>query len=209
MNCTHCGKPVGDDRATLGIDVYCNVGCASDRITATIERNRELDPTFKLAPALFAHLNIHCSMVGTHGHRTKRDYTCLQDFVLKNGRGFKSSNCSAEYRKHATPRQCFKNAFYLAVARDFVYVEGYAISIIPTLHAWCYDQKTDKIIDPTWEYRPEIEYIGVPIKTNYVFDMAERAEQYSVLDAWTINWPIMSDPKEEWYYDLKTPAECT
>ncbi len=206
MNCAHCGKEVDkENSATYGTDTYCNIGCISDSITAGLER--EPHPSYKLAPNLYAHLNMHCAIIGKKGVRTRGEYTCMQDFVLKNGQGFKAVDCAAEYREDAQHRQCYRNAFHLALAHGFIYVEGYAISVIPTLHAWCYDPATDRIIDPTWRYRPENEYIGVPIKTDYMFEICSLAEQYSVIDAWTIGWPIMSDPKEKWYHDLQPLTE--
>jgi hypothetical protein len=46
-------------------------------------------------------------------------------------------------------KQRFRNAAHLALDTDLVYVEGYALSLIPVEHAWCVDPATGVVVDPT------------------------------------------------------------
>lgn len=124
-------------------------------------------------------------------------YSSLADFILQHGRRFKPGRCPKSYRTGALIKQCFRNAMRLAMRRDLVYVEGYAMaSTIPLPHAWCVKQNSDVVIDPTWD--DGVGYFGVPIKLDYVCKSYTASKQYAVIDNWYCKWPIFTDPIEEW-----------
>jgi hypothetical protein len=63
-------------------------------------------------------------------------------------------------------RQSFRNAFKLAEAHSLVYCEGYALNLVPTVHAWCWNPKTGQVIDPTWGTAGEA-YFGVRLSLEF------------------------------------------
>lgn len=118
----------------------------------------------------------------------------VHQFVLDHGRMFTITPKS--FPRTGKMKECFKNALALAIRRNLTYCEGYAINIIPTIHAWCID-KDGNVIDPTWENAKE--YYGVPFQTDYVLDFTDRHGVYdSVVENWRDKWPLITgaiDPK--------------
>lgn len=89
------------------------------------------------------------------------------DFVMEHGRLWTAAPDSESWPK-GTPRECFMNAARLALDNpELTYVEGVAVSVIPTAHAWCVDQ-AGQVIDPTWENPERCVYLGVPIQTGFL-----------------------------------------
>lgn len=72
--------------------------------------------------------------------------------------------------KQGMAKECLKNAGRLALEHPdtLTYCEGWAQAPTPenftTYHAWCLDRQ-GKVVDPTWAYREDSEYLGIPIKT--------------------------------------------
>lgn len=129
----------------------------------------------------------------------------ISHFILEHGKSFTPTRCDKKYRLNALPQQCFKNAYKLAKRYKYLrYVEGLALGVIPTFHAWCVRDGSLEVIDPTWDDRLGIEYYGIPLKFEYVEASILKSNQYSVLDDWQNNWPIYSDPISEWKYDHRS-----
>ena len=116
-------------------------------------------------------------------------YSCVEDFVLREGMfyGGRSDN-SNEYKK-GKMKDCYRNAYLLADAfSDLTYCEGYAMGIIPVLHAWCIDSE-GQVIDNTW---PDgSEYYGVRFKFWFVTDTIFRHRCWGVIDNWQDKWPLL------------------
>ena len=131
------------------------------------------------------------------------EYTCIEDFILKNGRKMKIEPLP-EGIKRGEPRQCFKNAFLLALENGFTYCEGYANSVVPLplMHAWCVD-KNGIVIDPTWEDGKD--YFGVEIPMEIANRIILKSGHYGVIDTWDLKFPFLSG--EETLRENKNEAD--
>jgi hypothetical protein len=116
-------------------------------------------------------------------------YSCMEEFILKNGLLFAES----VKVKKGRMKECFRNAYLLADSNDkMIYVEGYAVSnacILPLYHAWCVDS-TGKVYDPTW--KDGLEYYGVPFDLNFVRRTILDRKYYGVIDNWENHWPLLT-----------------
>lgn len=125
------------------------------------------------------------------GHNSNVTYTC-EEFVLTYG--FKlGPRVDMGDRPRGIPKQCFKNAFELMLTRqDLIYCEGFALSTIPILHAWCVDE-SGRIYDNTWlqNRHNEVEYIGVPFDRKWVQNQVEKSGVYGVIDDYKSGWPLL------------------
>lgn len=127
-------------------------------------------------------------------------------FVLKNGRQFEPTLALPDGVEAKQPGMCFKNAAEMAIdSSEFIYCEGYGLSIIPVLHAWCLDED-GRVIDPTWASFPfekGREYFGIAIKTKYVIAHLLETERWgSLIDAWTTHWPMLHDDRDLWRHPI-------
>ncbi len=80
-------------------------------------------------------------------------------------------------------KQCFCNAFDLALDNpDLTYVEGYAKTgrQPEVLHAWVVD-KSNRVVDNTWDNPESNEYFGIPLDRLYVEDIITRIGSFGVL----------------------------
>ena len=136
----------------------------------------------------------------------------MEEFTLKYGRTY-APVTPGEYKAFAERlhlpwrRQfCFSNAAQLAFEfpSEFVYCEGYATAFFPVNHAWLIVKATGRVLDVTWDYSPEHEYIGVPFKAEFMRKHLLAKGTYGLLDDWQNDWPLLSikfNPKEaihEW-----------
>jgi hypothetical protein len=68
------------------------------------------------------------------------------------------------------PNACFENSAAFVMRSGMTYVEGYALTEVPSLfafeHAWCIDSNGE-IHELTWD-RPALAYFGVGFGTAYV-----------------------------------------
>lgn len=109
-------------------------------------------------------------------------------FIMQHGREWPTT--SKSFPRWGEFKECFKNALEAAMLHDLVYCEGYAFSVIPTLHAWCIDPKTKTVIDPTWE--KGTQYFGVPFRTKYVLEFTDRHMVYdSIVENYRDKWPLL------------------
>ena len=82
------------------------------------------------------------------------EYLCIEDFVLREGQPFAAPS-SVELPSDVSQgivKECFKNCVNSVAMRgtDYLYCEGYALGIIPMLHAWLVSPD-GQVIDPTCE----------------------------------------------------------
>lgn len=114
-----------------------------------------------------------------------------------------------EWEYKPTPRkykmrqvgQCFRNAYQAALHHsELTYCEGYAYSgILPLHHAWCVD-RDGFVVDLTWRNSsdriPELEYLGIPFKFDYVTDTITRMRCYSVFGEYGNRKIVEDDPTQ-------------
>lgn len=104
-------------------------------------------------------------------------------FALRAGRGYSP-------RPHTLARgernKCFMNAAHLALAGRGDYVEG--IGWYGTLrghmalsHAWIVDHE-DKVLDNTWGYHSDAEYVGVRLTRNQLLHRLHETGVYGVFE---------------------------
>ncbi len=119
---------------------------------------------------------------------TDLPYSSIYDFILQEG-----MECVAQPRPsdiaQMEMKQCFMNAYNLSLSHGLIYVEGYALSIIPTLHAWCVDEDR-KVIDPTWT--DGVEYFGIPLDLGYINKVLLSRRKFGIIDNWEDKWPLMT-----------------
>lgn len=87
----------------------------------------------------------------------------------------------AKYYPQGIRKQCYKNAANLAISdKSLTYVEGWAFSgLIPVEHAWCVDARGN-VVDTTWGYEPDTQYLGVPVHTRYLIDYLLEKGVYGI-----------------------------
>jgi len=117
-------------------------------------------------------------------------YVCVEDFILKKGRSMGDMSPFPNGAKKGEIKNCFKNAFELALETGWTYCEGYAFSVVlPLAHAWVLDEQ-GRVIDPTW--REGKDYYGVEIPLQYATKTVLRREAYGVIDAYEVGYPLLS-----------------
>ena len=116
-------------------------------------------------------------------------YSSIFDFVSKNGREYKAKAAAT-----MTRNRCFENAYKLAKARGWIYVEGYArpAAGLPVLHAWVVDPETGEALDPTWTHAENAEYFGCAFPIWYVERIIFERKYYGVIDAMEIGYPLLT-----------------
>jgi hypothetical protein len=126
-------------------------------------------------------------------------YWGMEDFLLQHGQEYQYAPLPKGVER-GTIKMCFQNAWKLAKKKKWHYVEGMAMGIIPTHHAWCLDPKNPTIaIDPTWsESLVPVEnrfYIGVPFNLELVGKT--RKKESCVLDDWRGGFPLYTGELKE------------
>ena len=135
------------------------------------------------------YLKQHVQLVNQHRCKQERwKYSCMEDFILHNGREMQV-NPTVKTLRRGKMKECFKNAYELALHEGLIYCEGYALSIIPTLHAWCID-KDGNVIDPTWTDGKE--YFGIPFDLEIVSKIILKRGKFGIIDSWDIGFPFLT-----------------
>lgn len=120
--------------------------------------------------------------------RTEPHYFGPMDLVLREGEIFTPRPYEPErWRFEGTPRNCFSDAFELAVSNPGVltYVEGYAASdVLPGIH-----HADGNVADPTWHANGHVgeEYLGIRFPNNFILDVFGEKGTYGLLD-WEPLW---------------------
>jgi len=100
----------------------------------------------------------------------------IRDLVARHGHAYTIERLPPG-RWSSEPQARYANALQAAMARQRVYVEGFAIprrSGLAVLHAWVTDPRSPAVAhDPTWGTGRE--YFGIPFKFNYVLRVGEKA----------------------------------
>lgn len=115
----------------------------------------------------------------------------MYGFILENGMGFKPFELPKQYdHMKGKSKECFFNAYTMAVKTGYYYVEGYAMGIIPVLHAWVTDSTCSLALDPTWSDGKE--YFGVVLPMTYVERIIFQRKAYGVIDCYEIDFPLIT-----------------
>lgn len=108
------------------------------------------------------------------------DRPSLPGFVKARGRLFKPAPLPASIRRKKA-KECFANALTLCAALPgLTYVEGYAVSVIPTLHAWCVTAD-GTVVDPTWDDPERCAYYGIPFDDKFAMHTIVEQGVYGML----------------------------
>jgi hypothetical protein len=123
----------------------------------------------------------------------ERGWKSYEALLLEKGRESVSAPLPAGIPR-GTPKECFRNAYMLVVERPdlrLTYVEGFALSVIPTLHAWAATPE-GVVVDPTWDAPEGRAYIGLPMETTLVAAFTLATGMWSVLgNDWMLGCPIL------------------
>ncbi len=106
-------------------------------------------------------------------------YWLLHELVLAEGRFMGTRSPLSEEYPRGRKRECFKNAYELTARNLLGYCEGFAMGVIPVLHAWVVD-RDGNVIDPTWA--DGAEYFGIEFKRDDVIRVALKTEYYGMMD---------------------------
>lgn len=116
--------------------------------------------------------------------------------VLEKGQQFENAPFEG-YGRRRRAKRCYDNALNLATDHDLRYVEGFGLSGLDMerrrnngerwylthsiwRHAWCIDAK-GKVVDPTWEYHENTQYMGAIIDIDFAWRKVESTGYYGVI----------------------------
>lgn len=150
-------------------------------------------------------LNAELALVKTMNRTPIGRFFSMGEFVLAHGREFDATgNELPEGVRLGKMGYCFENAAKLATQQSaYTYCEGYAMGIIPVLHAWCVDANGD-VVDPTWNRGPRdrigMHYFGIAFTTKYLIHHLCEYEKYGLIDSWEHRWPLLRDKAENFIH---------
>lgn len=128
----------------------------------------------------------------------KPHYLGAEDFVLREGRQYEVDYSALNRYGVGKMKHCYSNAFDLVSHHpdlNLTYIEGFASTVIPVLHAWVVD-KDGLIADVTWEMKDRKKefyptgYYGVAFSQKQCWEVMNKSGQYGLLDAWQAGWPL-------------------
>lgn len=113
----------------------------------------------------------------------------LSRFLSIRGERIMGEALPRNFRRGA-PRECFRNAWKLALTHDMEYWEGHAwdpaLGCIPFHHAWCRGSSGREVIEPTWHNGANVLYFGVHVPTTVLSQSLEETQTFGILDNVTI-----------------------
>ena len=133
-------------------------------------------------------------------------YSCLEDFILKNGAEWERIETPRKYPR-GIPQACFHNAQLLCMDNpELTYCEGYAIgAIIPVLHAWVLTPNGEAI-DNTWSkdhLKSATQYVGVAMQLKYIIgELVKTRRHISLIDDYEHRFPILTAQRLRWEHPL-------
>lgn len=129
-------------------------------------------------------------------------YHSLDDFVLRNGRSWPGRRKPPEI-PWGTIKECYRNASNLALSgKGFIYCEGYVLTLLPIMHAWCLNALDGyRVVDNTLR-KPADEYFGVAFTHRYLRQCLVRNKYFGLIDDWTHRWPVLRLPVNRWRHPL-------
>jgi hypothetical protein len=120
-------------------------------------------------------------------------YASMEEYVLANGKAMGDRSPESDKYKKGKMKLCFMNAYQLASSNSKLkYCEGFATSIIPTMHAWCIDQHGN-VIDVTW--KDGRDYFGVEFPLSFVSKTILARGKYGVIDNMEQRFPLLKTGK--------------
>lgn len=121
----------------------------------------------------------------------------IERFVLKHGRDFEFATHGYAFGRM---KECFANAFNLMISNSetLIYCEGYATSVIPTLHGWCATKDGMRVVDNTWD--DGRDYFGVPFKEEFVIQTIVSRKHYGVIDNYEQRFPLLTGEITDFLY---------
>lgn len=138
-----------------------------------------------------------------NGASPEYHYESMEAFVLAHGKQMKPEPLPfASLFPRGVMKQCFMNAANLvlgerlnAPVKKLIYCEGYALSVIPTMHAWCLAEFDGRwvVVDTTWE-TPGPEYFGIAFKTDFLRKSLLAQKHYGLIDSYKAKWPLLRIP---------------
>lgn len=104
-------------------------------------------------------------------------YRTYEELVLAEGRLWTPEQ--VRHEKLGPVRECYSNAIHAAVTNDWGYVEGFAASVFPVMHAWCVDED-GMAVEVTWD-QPGTEYMGIVMNPTDALARMIRNKVYGVM----------------------------
>lgn len=153
-----------------------------------------------------AYLRQTVKLCGRNGHKPLHKCPPLDWFVAHNGQPFPVVRYQWDGLRitRGPLGACFENATKAVWDNParLVYVEGYAVSVIPVYHAWVYDRRAQCCYDPTWD--DGRDYFGVPFNLEYLNHTLLEKQTYGLIDWFGERWPILEQAPSLWRADRVT-----
>ena len=142
--------------------------------------------------ALREHLKMLADFKKKNGVGSSLLYCGNEDLVLQHGVEFERAAKRPRGVRLGPKKRCFGNCADLVMSNpdDFLYVEGFGLGIIPTMHAWVID-RSGNVYDLTWRNVEHAAYIGIPFKTNFLVKMLVQNGVYGILEDWKSDFPLL------------------
>ena len=109
------------------------------------------------------------------------------ELVQKDGKFFTPALLPEGVRSGKT-KECYRNAAQLAMdyPDKYTYAEGFSTSFgIPMSHAWTVDNKTGKVVDPTWSAKnkltPGLSYYGIAFSNSYLLETIRKTKTWGII----------------------------
>lgn len=113
-------------------------------------------------------------------------FSSVEALILHYGKFYTPAPLPVDVER-GMKQECFKNAITGTVWSDYIYVEGYAYNLIPTLHAWLTDEENLLAYDPTWDQGKE--YFGIAFDSQWASRIMVDTGVFGILGG--MNWTLI------------------